>query len=305
MSQKVSFKSKTNKLAAILNVPSDFDENKQYPTITVCHPGGGVKEQTAGMYAQKLSEMGYVTVVYDASHQGESEGQPRYLEDPYARTEDVRASVDYLTTLPYVDKKRIGALGVCAGGGYSVFATQTERRIKALATVSMVDIGALFRTGPDGSVPVAQQLEVLDQVAEARTQEANGADYVETVYVPKEVDDSMDKNSTMYQGHDYYCTPRGQHKNAPNIMLLRSFDEVFSFTPFSLIDPLLTQPFLAIAGSKADTRHYSVEAVDAAPGNNNEFFEIEGANHVDLYDQEQYLKFVFPKLETFYKENLK
>ncbi|MDF1887322.1 dienelactone hydrolase family protein, partial [Staphylococcus aureus] len=106
------------------------------------------KEQTAGMYAEKLAEFGYVTVVYDASHQGESEGPPRYLEDPFARTEDVRASVDYLTTLDFVDNDRIGALGVCAGGGYTVSAARTERRIKTLATVSMVDIGALFRKGP-------------------------------------------------------------------------------------------------------------------------------------------------------------
>ena len=147
MKQSVNFKSKTNLLTAHLYTPEQFDESKTYPAITVCHPGGGVKEQTAGMYAEKLAEFGYVTVVYDASHQGESEGSPKYLEDPFARTEDVRASVDYLTTLDFVDNGRIGGLGICAGGGYTVSAARTERRIKTLATVSMVDIGALFRKG--------------------------------------------------------------------------------------------------------------------------------------------------------------
>ncbi|MEN8971566.1 alpha/beta hydrolase [Staphylococcus aureus] len=304
MKQSVNFKSKTNLLAANLYTPEQFDESKKYPAITVCHPGGGVKEQTAGMYAKKLAEFGYVTVVYDASHQGESEGSPRYLEDPFARTEDVRASVDHLTTLDFVDNDRIGALGVCAGGGYTVSAARTERRIKALATVSMVDIGALFRKGPGDVVSIDDQLAFMTQVADQRTAEANGADYGITGYVPEEIDDSMPENSTMVQGHDYYLTARGQHKNAPNKLLLRSFSEVLTFAPFTYIDELLTQPFLAIAGTEADTIEYSVDAVEKAAGDNNELYKIEGASHVDLYDIPEYVNQVLPKLESFYKETL-
>ncbi|MFD2830378.1 alpha/beta hydrolase [Corticicoccus populi] len=304
MSQSVSFKSKQNKLAANLFVPKDFDENKQYAAITVAHPGGGVKEQTAGMYAEKLSEAGYVTVVYDASHQGESEGEPKYLEDPYARTEDVRASVDFLTTLDFVDNDRIAALGVCAGGGYTVAAAQTDRRIKSLATVSMVDIGSLFREGIDRVVPVEDQLGFLKQISDQRTAEANGGEVGMGGYVPEELDDSMPENSTMYQGHDYYLTDRGCHKNAPNKMVLRSFTEIGSFAPYAYIDPLLTQPFLTIAGSDADTRYFSVETVENAAGDNNEFFEIKGASHVDLYDKEEYVSQVLPKLESFFSENV-
>lgn len=151
MKSDVKFKNNTILLAGNLYVPSEFDEAKKYPAIVVSHPGGGVKEQAAGLYADKLAELGFVTLAFDASNQGESEGTPRYFEDPYARTEDVRAAVDYLTTLSFVDTDNIGALGICAGGGYTVAVSQTERRIKAVATVSMVDIGSLFGEGLDAS----------------------------------------------------------------------------------------------------------------------------------------------------------
>jgi uncharacterized protein len=131
-------------LAANLYLPTNFNENKKYPGITVAHPGGGVKEQAAGTYAEKLSELGFVTLAYDASHQGESERKskiPRRLIRTYRRC----TSICYLTTLDYVNVDKIGALGICAGGGYSFAAAQTERRIKGLATVSMVDIGTLNR----------------------------------------------------------------------------------------------------------------------------------------------------------------
>lgn len=208
------------------------------------------------------------------------------------------------TTLDFVDNDRIGALGVCAGGGYTVSAARTERRIKALATVSMVDIGALFRKGPGDVVSIDDQLAFMTQVADQRTAEANGADYGITGYVPEEIDDSMPENSTMVQGHDYYLTARGQHKNAPNKLLLRSFSEVLTFAPFTYIDELLTQPFLAIAGTEADTIEYSVDAVEKAAGDNNELYKIEGASHVDLYDIPEYVNQVLPKLESFYKETL-
>ncbi|WP_253724164.1 alpha/beta hydrolase [Burkholderia multivorans] len=146
--QKVNFRNLNGQgitMAAVIHVPAGFDSNAKYPAVVVAHPGGGVKEQTAGLYAQKLAEHGLVAIAFDASYQGESSGEPRQLENPYIRTEDVSAVIDYLTTLPYVDADRIGAMGICAGGGYAANAAINDRRIKALGTVSAVNIGSMFR----------------------------------------------------------------------------------------------------------------------------------------------------------------
>ncbi|MFB9123492.1 alpha/beta hydrolase [Paraburkholderia dipogonis] len=145
--QKVNFKNLNGQgitMAAVINFPADFDQGKKYAAIVVSHPGGGVKEQTAGVYARKLAEQGFVTIAFDRSYQGESAGEPRQLENPYVSTEDVSAVIDYLTTLPYVDQGNIGAMGICAGAGYSANAAISDRRIKALGTVSAVNIGQMF-----------------------------------------------------------------------------------------------------------------------------------------------------------------
>lgn len=139
-------------LSGVVNFPSDFDENNNYPAIVVSHPGGGVKEQTSGTYAKKLAEHGFITIAYDASYQGESTGEPRQLENPHVRTEDISAVIDYLTTLPYVDNNRIGVMGICAGAGYSANVAINDRRIQAVGTVSMVNIGQMFRNGWENNV---------------------------------------------------------------------------------------------------------------------------------------------------------
>lgn len=161
---KVTFKNSNNPevtMAAVMNFPEGFDENKQYPAVVVSHPGGGVKEQTAGTYAKKLAEQGLVTIAFDRSYQGESTGLPRQQENPAVSTEDVSAVVDYLTTLPYVDNVRIGAMGICAGAGYTANAAIDDQRIKAVGTVSAVNIGSMFRNGWDGSVKDADAAPVL------------------------------------------------------------------------------------------------------------------------------------------------
>lgn len=302
MKSDVKFKNNTILLAGNLYVPSEFDEAKKYPAIVVSHPGGGVKEQAAGLYADKFAELGFVTLAFDASNQGESEGTPRYFEDPYARTEDVRAAVNYLTTLSFEDTDNIGALGICAGGGYTVAASQTERRIKAVATVSMVDIGSLFGEGLGRVVPVEDQIKLLEQVSQQRTAEASGADTLYVTYVPQELEEGM--TGTMAEGHDYYVTPRGCHKNAPNRLVFTSFGQILTYSAFSHIDKFLTQPFLAIAGSEADTFYFSQEAVDKAASQNKELFTIEGATHVGLYDLPEYVN-PADKLAAFFSQYLK
>ncbi|MDU5863756.1 MAG: alpha/beta hydrolase, partial [Acinetobacter sp.] len=156
-------------MAANIHYPSNFDETQKYAAIVVTHPGGGVKEQTAGLYASKLAEQGFIAIAFDASYQGESTGLPRQLENPYIRTEDISAVIDYLTTLNYVDQNRIGAMGICAGGGYTANAAINDRRIKAVGTVSAVNIGSMFRNGWENTVKDADALPYIQAGSDART----------------------------------------------------------------------------------------------------------------------------------------
>lgn len=200
------------KIAGELYKPDNFDVNKKYPAIVVVHPAGGVKEQVAGLYAKRLAEKGFVTLAFDAAYQGESGGEPHYLEKPSSRVEDVRSSVDYLTTLPFVDKDNIGVLGICAGGGYAFNAAQTEMRIKAVATVSAFDLGRARRQGLNDSLTIEQQQQKLNEAAIQRTKEVNGEPVKYNGYVPNSLEEIPENATTMYrQGYEYYRTPIAQH----------------------------------------------------------------------------------------------
>ncbi len=301
MEKKVFFKNNQIEMAGILFLPDDFDENNKYPAIVCAHPAGAVKEQTSGLYAEKLSQMGFVTLAFDASHQGESGGEPRFLENPSERVEDIRCAVDYLTTLPYVDLERIGAMGVCAGGGYTVSAAITEHRIKAVAGVSTSDPGAWIREGIDGSVPAKEQIKMLESVGKQRTAEANGANPVYGPYVPDEA--TEDLPVTLKEAHEYYRTPRCQHPNSKNRVLMTSLDKLIAFSPFNFADTLLTQPLLLIAGNKADTLRFSETLYEKAKSQK-ELFMIDGATHVDLYDVPEYVDQAIGKLDAFFTKNL-
>src|SRR5882757_259718 len=174
MKTPVTFDSAGLTLAGHLYSPDDQSRGPR-PAIVVGHPGSGVKEQAAGLYAQRLAELGFVTLAFDAAYQGESEGTPRGLEDPAHRVEDIKAAVSFLSVRADVAADRIGTLGICASGGYAVSASATDHRIKAVATVSAVDMGRQFREGADGKQDPAVIQGVLDAAAAARTAEAGGA----------------------------------------------------------------------------------------------------------------------------------
>lgn len=300
-SKRVTFKNQELKMAGVLFSPADMDESKKHPAIVVVHPGGGSKDQTASLYAYRLAQAGYVTLAFDASHQGESEGLPRQLEDPTKRVEDVRSAVDYFTTLPFVDVERIGALGICAGGGYAISATQTERRIKAVATVSAVDIGEGWRRGWRGNSPVSEQLKTLQAVAQQRTAEVNGARPTMISYVPDTVEGVTEPD--MVEASEYYrLSGRWQHPNSPNRLLNYSVDKIMAFSAFDRTDTLLTQPLLLIAGSNAGSRWQSERAYKLANGPK-ELVIIEGGTHMSMYDRDAGK--AMPKLTEFFGKNLK
>ena len=288
-------------IVANMYFPKDFNENETYPTIVVGHPAGGVKEQTAGLYAQKMAEKGFITVAFDASYQGESEGTPRQLEDPDSRVEDFRATVDYLTTLPYVDKERIGVIGICASGGYAFKATATDRRIKVLATISGADIGLTFRRGWTGDQAVQEHTKgLLENVANVRTSVANGGEPVLGNWVSDELHDDMPQE--FKDGHLYYRTSRAGHPRSINRFPLENFDRILGFSAFNLTD-LVTQPVMFIAGSEALTKWESVETYENLEAKGKELVIIEGANHFDMYDLEPYVSEAVENMNTFFNKH--
>jgi uncharacterized protein len=298
--RSVQFKNNAIEMAGNLYLPKGFTESQKYAALVCVHPGGGVKEQTAGLYAQRLAEQGFVALAFDASHQGASGGTPRFLDDPMKRVADIYSAVDYLTSLRYVKVDRIGALGICAGIGATIKAASTERRIKAVATVSAVDVGAAIRKGWDGKSSETAQIATLDAVAKQRTAEAAGAAPVYVPYVPKVGDKTAPRD--LQEAADYYLTPRGQHPNAPNKMLLTSVSHMVSFTGFDRVDTLLTQPLMIIAGSAAGSLWHSQELHAKAAGPK-ELVVIDGATHMDLYDGEG-VGLAMARLSPFFKRTL-
>lgn len=300
MVKSVSFKNKAVEISGHLHLPDNFTEHRKYPALVGVHPAGGVKEQTIGLYAGRLAAHGFVVVVYDSSYQGASGGEPRLLEDPSTRVEDARCAADFLSTLPYVDVKRMGVFGVCAGGGYALAAAQTERRFKAVAGVSATPMGEAARSTFGQPIPDAELIQTLEAVAGQRAAEVRGATPVYSPFVPERLEDITENTPVMLrEAYDYYRTPRGQHPNSKGRFLLTSLDKMLAFSTFSLIPNLLTQPLLLIAGSKADTKVFSDQAYELSRGPK-ELFVIEGATHVALYDVPEYVDQAVIKLVSFF-----
>lgn len=302
---KVSFPNSNNEtitMSAVVNFPADFSEGRKYPAVVVSHPGGGVKEQTAGAYARKLAEQGFVTIAYDASYQGESTGLPRQLENPHIRTEDVSAVIDYLTTLPYVDGERIGAMGICAGAGYTANAAINDRRIKAIGTVSAVNIGSMFRNGWENNVEDADALPYIAAGSEARSSDASGAAVATIPLAPLAEADAP--NEELRQAWEYYHTPRAQHPTAPGFATARSLTQIIPYDAYSKAEAFLTQPLQIVAGSVAGSKWMSDDLFARAASADKSFHVVEGANHMDLYDGQKFVDEAVAVLAAFFQAKL-
>ncbi|KAF9902928.1 hypothetical protein BX616_001757 [Lobosporangium transversale] len=293
---EVTFPSANCKISALLYVPDSYKEGEKLPAIVILHPGGGVKEQTASLYAKELASQGFITLAFDRRGQGASEGAPKYLEDPYNAAEDTKSAVTYLSIHEKVDAKRIGMLGICAGGGYAIFSSSTDVRVKAVGTVSMVCIGALFTAIPKEALD-----GLLVQSGEARTEYAETG---EAKYLPYALplDQQTDESPVlMKEAADYYLTSRGSHPRSVNKFLLWSYDSITTYDSFAKIDRISPRPLLLIAGSNADTLVHSQNAFEKA-SEPKELYKIEGATHIDLYDRKA--NQALPKLVEFYKKHL-
>ncbi|TDQ11230.1 alpha/beta hydrolase [Pedobacter metabolipauper] len=304
MQKSVKFKNRSWDVAANLHLPDHFDENKKYAAIICVHPGSSVKEQTAGHYAKKLAEDGFLALTFDASFQGESDGEPRDLEDPATRVEDIKCAVDYLTTLAYVDEDRIGVLGICAGGGYAVNAALTEKRIRAVGTVVASNFCRAYQEGE------TDPIQMLEAVGRQRTAEANGAEPMIVNWTPKSPEDAKQAGITemdMVQAVEYYRTSRGAHERSANKLRFTSMGTTIAFDAFNLADYLLTQPLLIIVGDQVGafgSYRDGFTLYNKAASKNKSIHVVKGASHYDLYDQPQATTEALAKLAPFFKENL-
>ncbi|MDH2497397.1 alpha/beta hydrolase [Acinetobacter baumannii] len=289
-------------IVANIHYPSNFDETQKYAAIVVAHPGGGVKEQTAGLYASKLAEQGFIAIAFDASFQGESTGLPRQLENPYIRTEDISAVIDYLTTLSYVDQNRIGAMGICAGGGYAANAAINDRRIKAVGTISAVNIGSMFRNGWENTVKDADAIPYIQAGSDARTADANSGNVATIPLAPLKEEDAP--NEELRQAWEYYHTPRAEHPNSPGVATARSLTQIITYDAYNKAEAFLTQPLIAIAGSVAGSKWMSEDLIQRAASQDKTLHIVEGSNHMELYDIPKYVNEASNVLADFFKMKL-
>lgn len=287
-------------LAGLLFQPENITGT--LPGLVIIHPGGGVKEQAASVYAEKLSLEGYVTIAYDAAHQGDSGGLPHFLEDPNSRVTDASAVIDYLETLDYVDPDRIAVLGICAGGGYAAAAAKGDHRLKAVATVSGVNIGDANREDWLGTEDKAGKITVLQDIAGPIQAEANGTKPEYFNYVPPNPDENIPYD--LRDAADYYLTPRAQHPNAQNKMLARSQPLLLNFDAWDFADIYLTQPTLVVYGDLAESKWHSERLYNKLKGKNTEVsqYVIPGGRHMDFYDRPAYVDPSVKQIADFFRQ---
>lgn len=293
------------KVAGHLFMPKVKNANNGAAVI-VGHPMGAVKEQSADLYATKLAEQGFTTLSIDLSFWGGSEGQPRNAVSPDIYAEDFSAAVDYLGTSGLVDRERIGALGICGSGSFAISAAKIDPRIKAVATVSMYDMGDANRNGLHNSTTLAMRKQAMAEAAEQRYVEFTGG---ETKYTSGTVHE-LNENSTPVERefYEYYRTARGEFTPEGSSPLLTTHPTLTSnvkflnFYPFNDIETISPRPLLFITGSEAHSREFSEKAY-ARAAEPKELYIVPGAGHVDLYDKTDLIP--FGKLTDFFAGALK
>jgi fermentation-respiration switch protein FrsA (DUF1100 family) len=283
--------------------PANYDPKRAYPAVVVAHPNGGVKEQVAGLYAQRLAERGYITIAADAAYQGASGGQPRNVDKPAYRIEDIHGMADYIGRYPGVDVARLGLLGICGGGGYSLKAAQTDKRFKAIATLSMFNSGRARRNGyRDSQLSTIQ--ERLQQASAARTQGAAGGNILCSGDANLTDEQIANLPFDLYrQGYEYYWKTHA-HPGSTFKYTTSSLLDLMSFDATDQLE-LLDRPLLMIAGSKADSLYMTEEAFAKATGTKDkELFKIDGATHIETYWVPKYVDVAMNKLTPFFARSL-
>jgi uncharacterized protein len=305
--KKVTFPTQYGlKVAGNLFVPAGANPSKKLAAIIVGHPMGAVKEQSANLYAAKLAERGFVTMSVDLPFWGESEGQPRQVVSPDLYSEAFSAAVDYLGLNSAVDRERIGVLGICGSGSFVISAAKIDPRMKAIATVSMYDMGAVNRAGLNKAQTLQQRKALIEAAARQRWVEASGGERKYTSGTVHEL--TADTQPIQREFYDFYRTPRGEFtpttstREVTTHPTLSSNTKFMNFYPFTDIATISPRPMLFIAGDQAHSKEFSEEAYRLA-GEPKELYWVKGAGHVDLYDRVNLIP--WDKLDTFFKEHLK
>lgn len=303
---KVSFKNQYQMIVVgNLVIPNNLKRQVQSPAIIVGHPMGAVKEQSSMLYAQKLAEQGFITLAIDLSFWGESDGQPRNLVAPELYAESFSAAVDFLGTRKIVDRNRIGVLGICGSGGFAISAAKIDPRLKAIATVSMYDMGAVTRDGLQHSVTLAQRKALLVKAATQREREFASGKGEFLNYLP--VKPGKDTDPVTREFWEFYRTPRGiaipsgRTLELTQNRMLSSEVRFMNFYPFNDIETISPRPMLFIAGDQAHSREFSEDAYRLA-AEPKELVWVAGAGHVDLYDRATLIP--WDKLNTFFGRHL-
>jgi len=304
--EKITFKNQYQMgVTGMLYRPKEAGKTARLPAIVVGHPMGAVKEQSASLYAQKMAEQGFVTLAIDLSFWGESEGQPRNAVSPDIYAEDFSAAVDYLGTREFVDRDRIGVLGICGSGSFVISAAKIDPRMKAIATVSMYDMGSANRNALNKSQTLAQRKQIIEATAQQRYVEFTGGKTEYTSGTPHKID--ADSPPIAKEFYDFYRTPRGEFtpKNSSSALTthptLTSNVKFMNFYPFNDIESISPRPMLFITGDKAHSREFSEDAFQRA-AQPKELYIVPDAGHVDLYDRTDLIPFA--KLTAFFTQHL-
>ncbi|MBT2722604.1 alpha/beta hydrolase [Bacillus sp. ISL-46] len=288
-------------IAADLYLPKDFDESKKHAAVIIGAPYGGVKEQGPGIYAQNMAERGFVVLAFDPSYNGYSGGEPRHISSPDLFVEDFSAAVDYLGTRPFVDRNQIGAIGICGSGGFAISAAQVDRRIKAIATVSMYDISRVSANGWMDSLTEEDRNSMLDAIAAQRYADFEGG---QPALAQRGAPIGFDENTDPIgrEFGEFYSTPRGYHPNSITQFSVTSSMSWMNFPLLTHIKSISPRPILFIMGEQAHSRYFSEDAYELA-AEPKELYIVPNAGHVDLYDKTDLIP--FDKLEVFFTENMK
>jgi uncharacterized protein len=286
-------------IAADLYQPKGLDESVTYPAIVIGPPHGGVKEQGPGVYAQELAKRGFVALGFDPSYNGESGGTPRHVTSPEIFAEDFSAGVDFLGTLPNVDRERIGAIGICGSGGFALSAAQVDTRIKAVATSAMYDISRVQRNGWQDSASDDDRRKTLEDLAAQRWKDVDAGEPQLQPTFPAAIPPGLDPITSEF--FEYYVADRGHHPRSIGGFTITSSMSHINVGELRHLADVAPRPILIVTGDQAHSRYFSETVHEQATGSA-ELVVVPGARHIDLYDRTELIP--FDRLEKFFADNL-